>query len=828
MSGLLQQKFLDPDEEFTPMPFWFWNDDLTHDEIKRQIHDFNEKGVKGFVLHPRIGIPKEIEYLSDSFMNYVQTAVSEAELHGMSVILYDEAMYPSGAAKGFVVKENPAYASRGLKMLEYKTCEELSIPIHLEDGETLVSVQAGKKINDRKINLTSCHIIHPHGNRINFIPPDNDEWTVFVFIETFTQGTIRGIHFGEDDGEENAPRSADLLNPAAVKTFIQLTHDAYYHKLKRYFGKTVIAFFTDEPEIMGRGATPGLKPWTSDFLIQFVQNGNQETDLPALWLDASERTIEIHKNYQQAVHNVLIEVYYKQISQWCEEHGIALTGHPAASDDIGLLRFFHIPGQDVVWRWVGPENGTAIEGHHSTAAKCSSDAARHRGRRRNLNEVLGVCGKETPWALSPGDMKWYLDWLLVRGVNLLVPHAFYYSVDGKRRSHERPPDVGPNNLWWPYYKQFAQYIKRLSWLMTDSINLTAVAILCEANRLPWKITKPLFENQIEFNYLEEELLLSSCRVENGRINIAKQTYNVIVIEDPFQLSVEVKARLIDFINGGGRVIVYSEDGAVEIILGATVITRPEEVVAEIPSCDRSEVVLTLASKYIRVSKVVKDDCIFYVLVNEGEDTYQGAILTSEVGNVEKWDPWDATITQVDVQMKGDQLLVPVTLERRSSVVFCVDPSESIKLGNDDPTKVVGHQIKHIEMNERWIARCDDKVMESLELESWVTWDGMEHYSGTVIYENTFNMEELRDVAKVFLELGEVYEMAHVFINNNEVGIKMWAPYRFEVDRSLIRNGLNTLRIEVTNSKANQMDDARLPSGLLGPVLLEAREAWGRF
>lgn len=119
MTRSLHKQFLRPSEEFTPIPFWFWNDDLTKEEIRRQIHDFHEKGVNGFVLHPRIGIPKEIVYLSDYFMELVQTAVHEADVLGMTVILYDEAMYPSGSAKGMVVKDNPEYASRGLKMIEY-------------------------------------------------------------------------------------------------------------------------------------------------------------------------------------------------------------------------------------------------------------------------------------------------------------------------------------------------------------------------------------------------------------------------------------------------------------------------------------------------------------------------------------------------------------------------------------------------------------------------------------------------------------------------------------------------------------------------------------
>src|SRR5690625_5986480 len=111
MSDLVNE-FLYPPEEFTPIPFWFWNDLLTHKEIKRQIHDFHEKGVTGFVLHPRMGIPKDIEYLSDLFMDFVVTALKEAEQLGMTVILYDEAMYPSGSANGMVVYDNLEYAIR--------------------------------------------------------------------------------------------------------------------------------------------------------------------------------------------------------------------------------------------------------------------------------------------------------------------------------------------------------------------------------------------------------------------------------------------------------------------------------------------------------------------------------------------------------------------------------------------------------------------------------------------------------------------------------------------------------------------------------------------
>lgn len=69
------------------------------------------------------------------------------------------------------------------------------------------------------------------------------------------------------------------------------------------------------------------------------------------------------------------------LHRWCEAHDVALTGHPAEPDNIGPLRHFHIPGQDVVWGQVLPGTPSALEGPESTQAKCSSSAALHLGLR---------------------------------------------------------------------------------------------------------------------------------------------------------------------------------------------------------------------------------------------------------------------------------------------------------------------------------------------------------------------------------------------------------------------------------------------------------------
>ena len=147
----------------------------------------------------------------------------------------------------------------------------------------------------------------------------------------------------------------------------------------------------------------------------------------------------------EAVRARLESTYYEPLHRWCEAQGLALTGHPEQPDDIGPLRHFHVPGQDVVWRQVLPGTPSALEGPQSTQAKCSSSAALHLGRRRNANEFAGAFGPQ----LTFDELRWLADWLLVRGVDLLIPHAFYYSVRGPRVDERppQPPHTRPGRPW---------------------------------------------------------------------------------------------------------------------------------------------------------------------------------------------------------------------------------------------------------------------------------------------------------------------------------------------------------------------------------------------
>ncbi len=112
----LRSEFRNPPREFTQVPFWFWNGDITENGIRRQLDDMQAKGVHGFVIHARMGLSKKVGYMTPRWLELVKFAVAEAERRGVIVYLYDEGMYPSGSAHGEVVRGRPELASQGLSM----------------------------------------------------------------------------------------------------------------------------------------------------------------------------------------------------------------------------------------------------------------------------------------------------------------------------------------------------------------------------------------------------------------------------------------------------------------------------------------------------------------------------------------------------------------------------------------------------------------------------------------------------------------------------------------------------------------------------------------
>ena len=144
MEEKILREILQPDIEFTPIPFWFFNDTFEEEKVKNQLTDYVGRGINGIVLHPRIGVPKEMPYLSEEYFSAVRFIVKTAAELEMKVVLYDEGMYPSGSAHGKVVEANAEFASKGIVLLDREKAEEKLAAE--KNAQVIAELSEGRKI----------------------------------------------------------------------------------------------------------------------------------------------------------------------------------------------------------------------------------------------------------------------------------------------------------------------------------------------------------------------------------------------------------------------------------------------------------------------------------------------------------------------------------------------------------------------------------------------------------------------------------------------------------------------------------------------------------
>jgi (4-O-methyl)-D-glucuronate---lignin esterase len=194
----------------------------------------------------------------------------------------------------------------------------------------------------------------------------------------------------------------------------------------------------------------------------------------------------------------------------------------------------------------------------------------------------------------------------------------------------------------------------------------------------------------------------------------------------------------------------------------------------------------------------------------------------------------------------------LTVENESGtpVLHTPDPGAyEVTFANGQVTRVNAERAGDIPLSRTWSLAFppDWGAPSQLQLNSLQSWTestdaGVRYFSGTATYRTTVNLtgSQLAGKNSLWLDLGEVHEVAAVRINGKPAAILWKAPYSLRAD-PLLRAGENTVEIDVTNLWPNRLiGDAQspngkhytwtnirkytkvsplLPSGLLGPVAL---------
>jgi hypothetical protein len=557
----LKRQFTNPPSRFTFAPFWFLNHELTDEELRWQIREMNDNGVKGFILHARHGLITE--YLSDDWFARIQTCIEEADKLGMKAYLYDENNWPSGTVDGALIEQYPEYRTSVCALTgRYPIAGGRKIRQKLEARDGLIAVVAVPVERDVLVGLPQSAVLLDDFVTDDVLeweaPEDAAKWAVFAFARHFLTG---GTFFGG---------YLDTLNKDAVAKFIEMTHVKYTERFSKYFGGTVDGMFTDEPSMTIPSIAPDSVPFTPSLVPEFGWRHGYELyrALPSVFADAGPATAQLRCDFYDAISHLYQQAYFKQIYDYCDPLRLNTIGHVLyegetyecmrnQGDYFRGAQYMHFAGCDQLCDVTWPTPGADGHLNNLVGPKLASSAAHHFGKPRVMSECFGLAGD---WRVDLRLLKCLTDWLVAMGVNMIEPHAFYYSIQGERK-WECPPGEFYQSSFWPYYRYFADYAARLCSVFTDAEHVADVAVLypmrsmwatitpdrTEESRKVAKgfelVTAALTKAGYDYDIVSEEVLvndISSACLENI---LSGEAYKALVIPT----SVALLEETVDFI-----------------------------------------------------------------------------------------------------------------------------------------------------------------------------------------------------------------------------------------------------------------------------------------
>ena len=173
---------------------------------------------------------------------------------------------------------------------------------------------------------------------------------------------------------------------------------------------------------------------------------------------------------------------------------------------------------------------------------------------------------------------------------------------------------------------------------------------------------------------------------------------------------------------------------------------------------------------------------------------------------ELWDAVTGDIREVSYTTEGDNTIVPIHFNEFDAyfIVF--------REKTDVPSMVVPEKTNSqlADLSNGWTVTFDNfgchQTIDFPTLSAWNTHSdaGVKYYSGSAFYKKSFSISK-EDMlgGQIWLDLGNVKNIAEVTLNGQPVGEIWRAPFRIELSRYL-KPGDNQLEVKVTNLWVNRI------------------------
>ena len=834
-------------------PF-FWQHGGATERLAGQIKMIRDSGCRAFCVESK----SHPEFCRDGWWRDMDVILAQAKKLGMKVWILDDDKFPTGHAAGAIEKKYPHLRQTNLVETHVDVlgpAKDISVLTGRSEKyeESLLGAFAYRRVDGTEdacefegIDLTS----HVRGDLLYWDVPEG-LWRIFFYFRSRRGGWNKYI---------------DVISPESVRVLIDEVYESHWEHYGDYFGSTVAGFFSDEPAFanqMFRAArsepgfyekrigTPGLAlPWNENVLKMMKEKlGFDPTPhLDLLWYEDGKNgddQAEIRFSYMDSVTRLYSECFTKQLGDWCRAHGVMYTGHVIEDMD-SHTRLFHCAGHyfrdlawqdmsgvDIVFQQVLP--GMARSYHTSSAVELADGEFFHyvlaklgaslahltpSMRGKAMCEMFGAYG----WGLDTPLMKFIVDFLLVRGINRFVPHAFsdrfpdaefppHFAADGKNPSFEG-------------FSALMRYVNKAAHLLDGAVHRANAAILYNAEG-EWAgrrnnamtvgpIASRLYDAHIDYDVVPADMLCAH-KAENGRLRLADEAFDCLVVPYSDHLPAETQGVLKSLSDAGLKVWFFG--AAPENALFEAEVILPEELVPTMKRLGMTDVTVDGDHPYLRIYHCVRGGNDVYMFFNESvTEDVDTTVRLKSVGEY-------ACADLLNERFFGGETsdgLVRIRLAKNQSLIMLFGDRAGFE---DEP--VLKELMPLTPRFDLGLADWNDisSFRPLGSFDGFFNVNGPDRYpdfSGKMKY--SFSLELPTDGKRLFLDLGRVGQNAELYVNGSYAGIRVAEPYVFEIT-PFVKEGENSFTAVVSNTLVRQFRDplSRLltlaPSGLLGGMKL---------
>ena len=863
----LEAGFMNPPHESRPMALWHWmNGNVTKDGIKKDLQWMHDIGLSGFFLFdaaystPQV-VDTLLPYMSEGWKDAFRYAVTLADSLGLEVGIASSPGWSltggpwvseDDAQKKLVWSTTTVHGHfRGALPLPWKAVPSgLFHAVPEQDGIVRnylkeIRVLAVRQGPDPVVeDITSSY----NDGILDWTAPEGD-WTVYRFACTLI-GTVNGPAPPEATGLE-----VDKLDAGAVRRYWENYLGLYEEALGRKLGPGTISNIDIDSYESGKGT------WTLRMEEEFEKRRGYSI---ALWLPAlagerigdDEERERFLFDWRQTLGELIAENHYDLASEILHSHGIKRYSESHeerrsfTGDGMMVKRTADVPQGAF---WVRFRAGVyATMPHMEADLRESSSVAHIYGQNICAAEAFTTNGRPGKWdgwwayQCHPGKLKPVADAAMAEGLNRFVIHT---SVHQPSEEFKPGLGLGPYGQWFNRFDTWASearpwidYISRSCFMLSQGRFVADIAYLYGEDTNPtarFSQERPGIPAGWNYDFVNGDALVNALEIKDGNIvSESGASYRMLVIDSQIERMSDAVAACIEAIREAGIPVCDLREGG-----------NMREVIENEGICAD---VADLPDSTAFVHRKLSDGEIYWIgnICSRPRNMTLGLRDCMSASGHKVLEPkvWRADrgiIEDVSYRVKEGRLLVDLNLERDDAVFVVLQGRARKEVVLPEKKSVADEVMPLSNWDVRFIPAIEPGKGADYHLDSLCAWNEsqdpfLRYFSGTATYKTSFNLSQDQIAEGVVLDLGKVFNMAHVYVNGHDLGLLWKEPFRTDISQTLVE-GENTLEIKVTNSWGNRLiGDSALPkderatrtswefyspddplpaSGLLGPVML---------